>query len=96
MSNEKQVVVLMDATYWGRNFGVLATKDSRTKKVLWRKLICKKETLADYQDGMSWLLANGFQIEGIVCDGLCGMFNLFSGFRVQMCQFHQVQIVNVT
>jgi len=83
----------MDATYWGRNFGVVIMKDSCTGKILWRKFIFCKETLADYKEGVDWLLENSFQIEGIVCDGLRGMFQMFSRYRVQMCQFHQVSIV---
>jgi hypothetical protein len=34
--------------------------------VLWRKFIRKKETLADYVEGIEWLEANKFKIEGIV------------------------------
>ena len=83
----------MDTTYWGRNFGVVIMKDSYTGKILWRKFIFRKETLADYKEGVEWLVENGFHIEGIVCDGLRGMFQLFSRYRVQMCQFHQVSIV---
>ena len=80
-------------TYWGRNFGVVVMKDFRTKKILWRKFIVRKETLSDYKEGVDWLLENGFKIEGIVCDGLRGMFQMFSSYRVQMCLFHQVSIV---
>lgn len=36
---------------------------------------------------------NGFCIEGIVCDGMRGIFRQFSEYRVQMCQFHQVAII---
>jgi hypothetical protein len=93
ISSNQEVVVLMDATYWGRKFGVVAMKDSRTGKMLWRKFINRKETLSDYKEGVDWLTSNGFKIEGIVCDGLRGMFRMFSDYRVQMCQFHQVQIV---
>ena len=93
ISSSKHVIVLMDATYWGRNFGVLIMKDSRTGKILWRKFIFRKETLSDYREGLEWLLANNFKIDGIVCDGLRGMFQMFSCYRVQMCQFHQVRIV---
>lgn len=93
ISSTKDVVVLMDTTYWGRNFGVVVMKDSRTKKILWRKFIRKKETLSDYQEGIDWLDAHDFTIEGIVCDGLRGIFKMLSNYRVQMCQFHQVQIV---
>jgi len=42
----------MDTTYWGRNFGVVIMKDSRTGKILWRKFIFRKETLADYKEGV--------------------------------------------
>ena len=83
----------MDATYWGWNFGVITFKDSRTKKIIWHKYIRKKETLADYQEGVDWLRKYGFAIDGIVCDGLRGMFALFSVYPIQMCQFHQIKIV---
>ena len=82
----------MDTTYWGRNFGVVVMKDSRTKRILWRKFV-RYETLADYQEGIAWLESHNFKIEGIVCDGLRGMFQLLSGYRVQMCQYHQLQII---
>jgi len=93
ISSDKNVVVLMDTTYWGRKFGVVVLKDSRTGKILWRKFIFRKETLSDYQEGVAWLLSHGFKIEGIVCDGMRGMFQLFSSYRIQMCQYHQVSIV---
>ena len=92
ISSSKEVVVLMDTTYWGRNFGVVVFKDWRTKRILWRKFV-KYETVADYNDGIEWLENNGFKIEGVVCDGLRGMFGMLSKYRVQMCQFHQFKIV---
>ena len=46
-----------------------------------------------YREGVDWLVENHFKIEGIVCDGLRGMLQTFSHFRIQMCQFHQVPIV---
>ncbi len=93
ISSDKQVVVMMDTTYWGWIFGVVVMKDRRTGKILWRKFINKKETLSDYIEGIDWLELHGFQIDGIVCDGLRGMFQTLSKYKVQMCQFHQVQIV---
>jgi hypothetical protein len=93
ISRDKSVVVLMDTTYWGWSFGVVVFKDFRTKKILWHKYIRKKETLPDYSDGVDWLIDNGFIIEGIVCDGLRGMFQVFSSYPVQMCQFHQISLV---
>ena len=63
ISSNKDVVVLMDPTYWGRNFGVVVMKDFRTKKVIWRKFIFQKETFSDYQEGVDWLIVNGFTIK---------------------------------
>ena len=45
----------MDATYWGRNFGVLLIVDAYRKRLLWRKFLDKKETISDYLEGIEWL-----------------------------------------
>jgi hypothetical protein len=92
ISSSKNVVILMDTTYWGRNFGVVVIKDWRTKRILWRKFV-RYETLADYKEGIDWLESHKFKIEGVVCDGMRGLFQMLSGYRVQMCQYHQLRIV---
>ena len=92
ISSKKLVVVLMDTTYWGRNFGVMVFKDAHNKKILWRKFV-KYETVAYYKEGIEWLKNNGFKIQGFVCDGLRGMFSLLGNYKVQMCQYHQLKIV---
>jgi hypothetical protein len=74
------------------NFGVVVFKDWRTKRILWRKFV-RYETLSDYREGVEWLEKHDFKIEGIVCDGLRGMFQLLSRYKVQMCQYHQLRIV---
>jgi hypothetical protein len=89
----KSVIVLMDATYWGRSFGLIVFKDSRSKHILWRKFILKKETLLDYQEGIQYIEKNHFTIDGIVCDGHRGMFKMLSKYRVQLCVFHQLKAV---
>jgi hypothetical protein len=88
----KNVVVLVDTTYFGRNFGVVVFKDSRSKSILWHKFV-RYETIADYQEGIDYLVSRGFLVEGIVCDGLRGLFQMLSIYRVQMCQYHQLRIV---
>jgi hypothetical protein len=82
----------MDTTYWGRNFGVVVIKDWRTKRILWRKFV-RHETLSDYKEGIDWLESHKFKIEGIVCDGMRGLFQMLAEYRVQMCQYHQMRIV---
>ena len=48
ISSSKSIVVLIDTTYWGRNFGVVVFKYWRTKRVLCLKFV-RYETLADYK-----------------------------------------------
>jgi len=88
----KQGVLLMDATYWGRNWGVLVIMDASSGLILWKKYI-KKERLMDYRQGVDFIELQGYKVMGIVCDGMKGLFQLFAQYKVQMCQFHQVAII---
>ena len=83
----------MDATYWGKSFGVLLIVDAYRKRLLWRKFLDKKETIADYLEGIEWLRDHKFKVLGIVCDGLWGLPQALARYRVQYCQFHQVKTV---
>lgn len=82
----------IDATYWGRNDGVIVTLDSRTGQILYMAFI-KHERVSDYQDAVSSVEERGYTIDGIIIDGIKTLFSLFSTYNVQMCQFHMKQIV---
>ena len=88
----RSVVLLIDSTYWGRNWGVLVMMDAHDGEVLYHKFI-GSERLSDYKEGIDSLTQKGFVIEGVVCDGLKGLFQLLNPYKVQMCQFHQAAIV---
>lgn len=88
----REVIVLMDTTYWGRNFGVMLFKDSITKENL-LKFYVKTETNAKYIEGIEVLKQQGFVINAIVCDGRKGLIQSFGNTPVQMCQFHQASII---
>ena len=88
----RKVVILMDTTYWGRNFGVMLFKDAYTKENL-LKYYVKSETNALYIQGINELKKQGFEVVGIVCDGRKGLLKSFGNIPVQMCQFHQVAII---
>jgi hypothetical protein len=92
MPKGKPVIVLMDTTYWGRNFGVMLFKDAITKENL-LKYYVKHETNAQYIQGVEELRKQGFSILAIVCDGRKGLIQSFEGTPVQMCQFHQCAII---
>lgn len=90
--NPREVVVLMDTTYWGRGFGVMLFKDALSKENL-LKYYVKTETNALYIQGINELKHLGYEVNGIVCDGRKGLIQSFNDIPVQMCQFHQSAII---
>lgn len=82
----------MDTTYFGRTFGVMVFKDSITGKILFKQYV-KYETNNLYLSGIKEITRREISIQSIVCDGRKGLFQLFNDIPVQMCQFHQIQIV---
>jgi len=85
-------VVIMDTTYFGRSFGVMVFKNSLDGVVLYKQYV-RYETNALYLAGISEIRRRGIYIQAIVCDGRQGLFGLFGDIPIQMCQFHQIQIV---
>ena len=85
-------VVIMDTTYFCRGFGVMVFKNSLDGAVLYKQYV-RYETNALYLAGISEISRRGISIQGIVCDGRQGLFGLFDDIPIQMCQFHQIQIV---
>ena len=87
----------MDTTFfWKRGkdqFGVTVFRSPSLKRnLLWK--VVDKENMETYRNGVLELESTGWIIEAIVCDGRKGFFSAFSPcYLVQMCQFHQVQIV---
>lgn len=88
----REVVVLMDTTYWGREYGVMLFKDAVTNENL-LKYFVTAETVEKYVQGIAELGRRGYRVLGIVCDGRRGLFNAFPDIPIQMCQFHQQKIV---
>jgi len=85
-------MLVIDTTYFGRGFGVLVLRDVYEKENLFWKFV-EYETIAHYQEAVEELKKQGFEILGITADGRRGIFNAFPGIPVQMCQFHQKQII---
>jgi hypothetical protein len=83
----------MDTTYFGRGFGVMVFKDSLSGKFLYKQYV-KTETNIAYFNGIQEIRKRGIYIQSIICDGRKGLLNMFHDIPVQMCQFHQIQIVN--
>ena len=86
-----EAVVLMDTTYWGRNFGVVILMDASDSCVLWFKFICRRERLEDYREGLAHLKKSGLSVKAVVSDGFTGLKEMLTGTPYQLCQFHQLQ-----
>lgn len=82
----------MDTTYFGRGFGVMVFKNS-LDGVIWYKQYVRYETNALYLSGIAEISRRGISVQGIVCDGRQGLLGLFGDIPIQMCQFHQIQII---
>lgn len=85
-------VVVMDTTYFGRDFGVMVFKNAIDGVVLLIKYV-KYETVADYLSGIAYIETCGVKVLAIVCDGRKGIIQEFADIPVQMCQFHQIKTV---
>jgi hypothetical protein len=85
-------VLIMDTTYFGRGFGVMVFKNSLDGIVLYKQYV-RYETNALYLSGVAEIRRRGIYIQAIVCDGRQGLFGLFGDIPIQMCHFHQIQIV---
>ncbi len=88
----KNIVLIIDTTYFKRDFGVMLFKDVYTGKNL-LKYYVKNETNYLYLKGIKELTLQGFCIKGVVCDGHRGLIKSLSFYPVQFCQFHQVKII---
>ena len=85
-------VIQMDATYFGRNCGVLVALEAASRRPLYLKHITHERT-SDYAEALAWIERDGYVVDGIVIDGMQTLFSLFEGYKVQMCQYHMCAIV---
>ena len=92
VASARRVTLVLDATFFSRSFGTLVFREAWTKKNLWWKHI-ESEKREHYQHGKKHLEVNGFTIQAVVIDGRRGVKQLFRDIPVQMCHFHQAQIV---
>lgn len=84
--------VHLDGTYWGHNWGIMLGLDEESGRPLYLEFI-KSETNQDYKDAVSSIESRGYAIKGVIIDGKQSLFDLLSGYKIQMCQYHMKQIV---
>ncbi len=85
-------VIHLDATYFGRNVGVMTALEAGTGRVLYVSHIAH-ERVSDYVTAVESIESRGYVVTGIVVDGMQKLFKTFSDRKLQMCQFHMVAII---
>ncbi|MBM3271910.1 hypothetical protein FJY94_01330 [Candidatus Kaiserbacteria bacterium] len=88
----RPVVLVLDATYFGREYGVLVARDPNAHENLYVAEL-RHETKLEYAAARRTLEGLGYTIQAVVLDGRRGIPRVFDGIPVQICQYHQWQIV---
>ena len=91
---EKYINLLFDATFFGRSEGVLIFRANK-KNLHWRFI--ENENLKEVGLGLDELDKQGYCYSSFTIDGRRGVIQLlearYPGIPVQLCQFHQTQII---
>lgn len=86
------IVIVADMTFVRKSFGVCIIRAPRLKKNLaWKMSLT--ENAAIYHRLRFEVEKKGFEIQAAVIDGRPGIINVFGGVPVQLCHFHQIQIM---
>lgn len=89
-----KTALVVDAMFFGREIGILVFRSPTLRENLgWWTI--EKEKAEDYELGVAELRLAGWAITGVTVDGRPGVPQRLEalGLPVQMCHFHQIQIV---
>ena len=86
------IVGIADVTFFKRSFGILVIRAPHLKKNLYSQEV-QSESVDAYRQGRIALEKKGYTVQAIVLDGRPGVRQLFVDIPVQMCHFHQKQII---
>lgn len=90
--NERNIIIVADVTFFSKQNGLCVFREPNLKKNIWWKFV-DYERIRVYETGRRHLEKNGFNIRAVVLDGRRGVRRVFSDKPVQMCHFHQKQII---
>jgi hypothetical protein len=86
------IVIGIDCTFFGRGYGIIVVRCPALKKNLYWKTVTT-ENKAVYEEARRYLEAAGFTIQAVILDAKHGIKEVFADLVVQLCQYHQIQIV---
>lgn len=86
------VVIVADMTFVKRTFGVAVVRAPHLgKNLVWKMSLTENAEI--YRELRADLERLGYKIEAATVDGRRGLIETFSDVPVQMCHFHQMQIM---
>jgi hypothetical protein len=88
----RPLVLAIDASFFHRGDGFLVAKDPLKSEVVYATEI-SSETKSEYEKARKEIERLGYTIQAVVLDGRTGISTVFDGLPIQICQFHQLQIV---
>lgn len=88
----RSIVLVIDATFFGREYGVLVARDPNEHENVHVHEM-RHETKLEYQLVRNDLDQKGYTLCAVVLDGRRGIPRVFDGIPVQICQYHQWQIM---
>lgn len=86
------LVFVADVSFFSRSDGVLVFRSPKLRKNILQTFV-QGENAEMYRIARKELESQGFVFQGIVLDGKRGVREVFSDIPVQMCHFHQKQIL---
>src|SRR5208283_2030041 len=89
---DRPMVLGIDCSFFGRGYGIIVARSPSLRQNLYWKEITTENT-AVYQEARRYLEGAGFRIQAVVVDAKRGSKEVFSDFIVQICQYHQQQII---
>jgi len=88
----RPVVLVADATFFGREYGILVGRDPNEHENLYGAEL-RHETKLEYTLLRKKIEDLGYTILAVVLDGRRGIPSVFKDIPVQICHFHQWKIV---
>jgi hypothetical protein len=93
LPDPQPIIIVADVTFFTRSYGIVAVREPNLKKNLYWKETAN-ENPEIYWQARNKLEQQGFILKAAVTDGKKGVREVFLDMPVQMCQFHQIAIVN--
>jgi len=91
-STFEPVVIGVDCCFFGRGYGIIVARCPGLKQNLYWKEITTESKVV-YEEARRYLEDNGFNIRAVVVDAKHGIKEVFTGLVIQICQYHQQQII---